>query len=422
MASEKPILLSLYGLLWTAALPILSVSRRLREGWSDRLLRGEGPEQREVWIQAASGGEAYLAVEIIERLLSRRRGRILLSSGTSQGLGVLLGSLRQMPRMREGSSVRVRYFPFDMPRVMRKALKLWQPRVVVLLETELWPGLLWACREAQVPVVVINGRLSSGSLKGYGLFRGFWENAGPREIHAVSEKDGERFRKVFTTSPVRIMKNIKFDRISITEATAEPNHVYDSFLPKGTPLLVLGSVRKEEEGDVFKVIRIVTEVVPEAVIALFPRHMHRLKRWERVLESGRIPWERRSKAQGPLKGGTILLWDRFGELNRVYGRAQAVFVGGTLRPCGGQNFLEPLRFGLVPCIGPHWDHFGWVGRAIVDMGLVREVADWRGLARALAMDLKSPAARDMILPKVDAYLKARTGGAERAAEIIGAYL
>jgi 3-deoxy-D-manno-octulosonic-acid transferase len=422
MASKKTILLSLYDLLWTAALPALAVSPRLREGWSDRLLVGEGPEKRDVWIQAASGGEAYLAIEIVRRLLSGRRGRILLSSGTSQGLGVLLGSLRQMPRMIEGSSVRVRYFPFDMPRLMRKALRLWRPRVVVLLETELWPGLLWACREARVPVVVLNGRLSGSSLKGYGLSRGFWESVGPREIHAVSPEDGERFRRIFTASQVRTMKNIKFDRIAIPDTTAGPTHIFDSLLPETTPLLVLGSVRKEEEGDVLKVIRVVTEVVPEAVIALFPRHMHRLKPWERVLESTGVPWEHRSKARGPLKGGTILLCDRFGELNRVYGRAQAVFVGGTLRPCGGQNFLEPLRFGLVPCIGPHWDHFGWVGRAIVEMGLVREVRDWRGLARRLVRDLVSPVGREEILPKVAAYLEERTGGAEKAAEIIVAYL
>lgn len=422
MSSKERLLLSLYNLLWTAALPALSASPRLREGWSDRLLVGEGPEKRDVWIQAASGGEAYLAIEIVGRLLKERRGQILLTSGTSQGLGVLLGSLRQIPRMKEGSSVRVRYFPFDRPRSMRKALRLWRPRVVVLLETELWPGLLWACRETRVPVVVLNGRLSHSSLRGYGLFRGFWESVGPREVHAVSPEDGERFRRIFTTSQVRIMKNIKFDRVSIPESPIEPTHIFDSFLPETTPLLVLGSVRKEEEGDVLKVIRVITEVVPEAVIALFPRHMHRLKSWEGVLGSSGVPWERRSKARGPLKGGTVLLCDRFGELNRVYGRAQAVFVGGTLRPCGGQNFLEPLRFGLVPCIGPHWDHFEWVGRAIVDMGLVKEVPDWQGLSRALAGDLAMPARREAILPKVASYLKERTGGAQRAAEIIAAYL
>ena len=218
------------------------------------------------------------------------------------------------------------------------------------------------------------------------------------------------------------MKNIKFDRVSIPESPFAPTYVFDSLLSENTPLLVFGSVRKEEEGDVVKVIRVVTEVVPEAVIALFPRHMHRLKSWESVLGSSGVPWERRSRARGPLKGGTVLLWDRFGDLNRVYGRAQAVFVGGTLRPCGGQNFLEPLRFGLVPCIGPHWDHFGWVGRAIVDMGLVKEVPDWRGLARVLVRDLVIPVRPDAVLTKVASYLKERTGGAQRAAEIIAAYL
>jgi 3-deoxy-D-manno-octulosonic-acid transferase len=422
MTPKNKILLSLYDLLWAAALPVLSFSPRLREGWSDRLLRGEGPELRDVWIQAASGGEAYLAVEIVQRLLSRRRGRILLSSGTSQGLGVLLGGLRQMPRMKEGSSVRVRYFPFDKPRIMRKALGLWRPRVVVLLETELWPGLLWACGEAQVPVVVMNGRLSSSSLKGYAFFRRFWEGVGPAEIHAVSPEDGKRFRQIFNRSQVRIMKNIKFDRVSIPDTITEPAHLLDPLLSETTPLLVLGSVRKEEERDVLKVIRVVTEVVPEAVIALFPRHMNRLGPWERALGTSGVPWERRSKAQGPLKGGTILLCDRFGELNKIYGRAQAVFVGGSLRPCGGQNFLEPLGFGLVPCIGPHWEHFGWVGRAIVEMGLAREVKDWRGLARALVRDLVSPARRDEVLPRVASYLKERIGGADTAADIISRYL
>ncbi len=109
--------------------------------------------------------------------------------------------------------------------------------------------------------------------------------------------------------------------------------------------------------------------------------------------------------------GTVLLWDVFGELGRAYGLARAAFVGGSLKPLGGQNFLEPLGLGTPTVTGPHWDNFAWVGRAILDLGPLREARDGDGVLEALLAFLARPPDRAAVRRAVLDYAASRTGGA-----------
>jgi len=108
--------------------------------------------------------------------------------------------------------------------------------------------------------------------------------------------------------------------------------------------------------------------------------------------------------------GTVILWDTFGELSAAYGAARAAFVGGSLKPCGGQNFLEALAQGVFPSIGPYWDNFRWVGEEVVTQGLVRRVRDRRELTAVLLEDLQHPKPRSLVRQRLDAYVAGRRGG------------
>jgi len=419
LAAGDRFLLDLYGLGWTVAIPGLFASPRIREGWRERLLKEDPGRPVDVWIQASSGGEAYLALEILSTLAVHPLPGILVTSGTSQGLGILKKGIQSIHPSRR-KSIRTVCFPFDRPGLMERALRQWRPRLMVLLETELWPGLMTACRRQGVPVVILNGRLSRKSFRAYRMFRRFWRQVRPDRILAVSTPDRDRYGALFGEQCVQLMHNIKFDRMRLDDIVGS-NPLRD-IIPEGGPFLVMGSVRKEEEGDAMEVLNSVAKLLPETISGVFPRHMHRITPWKRSLKRSGLRWLLRSEISGSVPPGSVILWDVFGELSSAYALARAVFVGGTLKPCGGQNFLEPLARGVVPCIGPYWEHFSWVGEDILAMDLVRQVNNRRELADCLVRNLSEPVPREEVLGRARDYVRERKGGTETACRVIKKYL
>jgi 3-deoxy-D-manno-octulosonic-acid transferase len=202
-------------------------------------------------------------------------------------------------------------------------------------------------------------------------------------------------------------------------ASIEP--VADLF-PATSPFIVLGSVRQQEERQIAGMMAALLERMPGAVIGLFPRHMERLVYWQMMLAKAGLPWQFRSRLSHPAKAGSIIVWDRFGELAGAYRAAKAAFVGGSLMPLGGQNFLEPLQAGILPVIGPHWDNFHWVGPEIVAEGLLQVAADWQSAVGLLAQTVAGDRSRADIRAAAQRYIAARRGGARQACDLVLKYL
>ena len=417
----KPLFLRLYDFAWGAVTPLLRFSPRLREGYEERLLKCGPRNSVDVWVQAASVGEAFLALEIVSGFGPDDIPRMLITTNTSQGADILREGLDQIGEKRK-ASVETAYFPFDAPSLMQKALKTWRPALMVLLETEFWPGLMAACKMRKIPLLVLNGRLSQRSFKAYSRFRGSLRRLGPEGIYAISPVDGERFSSLFGEDRVKLMHNIKFDRMDFDSVGPAASDDLRRIIPERVPFLVLGSVRREEERDVLHMVEGVFSQVPRTIAALFPRHSSRIESWKRRLSGAGLNWALRSRVEGPVSPGSVLVWDTFGELSAAYGLAHAAFVGGSLRPCGGQNFLEAIAQGVRPCIGPYWENFSWVGREILNTGLVREVRDWRELVDALVEDIESPGKRNLILRRAGVYINRRKGGTETACRAIASFL
>jgi 3-deoxy-D-manno-octulosonic-acid transferase len=415
--------LGLYGLAWRTALHGLKRNKRLAEGWDERVMASGPPPQAELWVQAASGGEAYLAWELLRRLpealpAGRPPLRALVTTFTSQGLGVLeqaraalAGSVDLLPA----------YFPFDLPGHVRKALQAVRPRAVVLLETELWPGLLAACRGQGVPVLIVNGRMTPKSLRGYSHLPWFWRALAPTRALAVSQADAERFARVFGPESVALMPNVKFDRLDFSAPPVQPglSPLAAEASRDENPFVILGSVRREEEADALRIIQGLRERLPGAVIGLFPRHMQRVVPWRKLLTGAGVPYVLRSAlTTGAAAAAPVILWDVFGELSAAFSLAACCFLGGSLAELGGQNFLEPLGHGVVPVIGPSWSNFAWVGEEIFEVGLVRRAADWRGVLDELCALAAEPPDRAGVRAAAAAYAQSRRGGAEAACQVV----
>lgn len=409
--------LQVYEVVWSLTVPFLRKNRKFFIGFDQRR-SGISYPSADLWIHAASAGEAYLAEVILKHLSVTRSISVLITTNTEQGMAILNATLNPEEMAKREIMIHTAYFPLDKPGIMASVVESVKPRLMVLLESELWPGLLFALKTRGCPVVVINGRMRSRSFSRYMLCKSFWKPLSPDRVSAVSESDAERFAALFPRCVVSVMPNIKFDRLTDALESRQSLYGRDS---KGLTLdkfVVLASVRREEERPVEKLLCRLLEKIPEAIIGLFPRHMDRIDHWRTVLNRVAEKWLFRTQAATPLEPGTVILWDTFGELTAAYRAASAVFVGGSLAPLGGQNFLEPLCHGLVPVIGPSWENFRWVGNEIIRSGLLRIEPDWKNAADALVEQVKAHRCPENIRARACDYIMNRKGGAIHACSII----
>jgi 3-deoxy-D-manno-octulosonic-acid transferase len=413
--------LVLYEWLWRAATPLLSRNQRLMEGFPQRIGAPFPMGPFDIWIQAASAGEAYLAGMLLDHLAATGAHRILVTTNTRQGKDIIDAAVANHSNQVDGTRCLTAYFPFDRPSLMAAAVDAIQPRVVVLLETEIWPGLLKALKSNGIPCVIVNGRMRSRSLRQYLIWPNLWRSLAPERILAVSLADAERYARLYSPERVSVVPNMKFDRLR-ADLRNDPANPVAHLIPADGALVVLGSVRREEEEAVGRMIGYLRDHQPNLVIGLFPRHMHRIGPWQDRLASAGIPCQLRSRTTAAVAPGSVILWDVFGELSKAYAAARGTFVGGTLAPLGGQNFLEPLTCGLVPVIGPSWETFDWVGEELFAKGLVRVAADWRGAAEILLETMASPPSRKAVRMALEAYLQDHQGGTAHSATAIEALL
>ena len=406
----------LYDLAWKGAVPFLSRNKRMAEGLDQRKLK-IAPPRSDVWIQAASAGESYLARSILDGWVPPKPLRVLATSNTRQGMDILDEPFSSHADGSSKLKIATAYFPFDSPSIMKRAVRAVRPSVMVLLESEIWPGLLSALKETGCKILIVNGRINQKSLDQYRIWPSVWKNLAPDRISAVSEEDARRFAMLFGKDRVRTAPNIKFDRIGPATAAKEKVDEIRDLVGDRVPFLVLASVRKEEEPFVESMIAKVLEKMPETVVGLFPRHMHRLSHWRAALDRLGVKWKDRSETVD-ISPGEVLLWDTFGELTAAFFSARAVFIGGSLAPVGGQNFLEPLTCGIVPVMGPSWFNFYWVGEEIMETGLVKMAGDWRQAADALVESLRRPADRERVREEALAFIRRRRGGTKEARRIV----
>lgn len=396
----------LYSLAWCLAAPLVFLSPRMRHGWRQRLGL-DVPTPATVWIQGASAGECAVVASLLQEL---RDVPVLATTCTAQGLEVLARS--------DHPDLRAAMLPFDLPPLVGRVLDRVRPRLVVLVETEIWPGLLLACARRGVPVVVVNGRMTPRSLAGYLFLRPVLRPAAPRRIGAMAPDDARRFGLVFGPERTAVTGNIKFDHALDAPFLSREDTPLAELVPADRTFIVLGSVRREEEPRVLELLRLLRERDPDCVLGLFPRHLHRARAWEDLLRGAGLAWARRSDLRHAAAPGTIVIWDRFGELAQAYALARRAFVGGSLARLGGQNFLEPLAQGVPACVGPHTRNFDWVGTEIFD-GLVLKSGDPAVLARTLLFP--APPREEVRRLALD-YVRARQGATARSTDLIRRHL
>jgi 3-deoxy-D-manno-octulosonic-acid transferase len=341
----------------------MATQGKYREGLWERLgrvphrLRASDP-RKTIWVHAVSVGEVLAASRLVKELSTRLpQYRVLLSTTTRTG--------QRLAKERAGAS-HAFYFPLDFPWIVKRYLRVLDPVLVVLVETELWPNLLSACRRAQIPVALVNGRISDRSLPRYLRLRRLWKGilAGISILLAQSEEDAKRLKAIGAPAGrVWFTGNLKYDVRSAEPASITA--VLREKLAPGARVLVCGSTLEGEEEILLNAFHQLLKTIPDCVMILAPRHPERFGRVAGLLKHGEEPYVRRSnwiKRPAKIKPGTIVLLDSIGELASVYALASVAFVGGSLVPAGGHNPLEPAQFAVPVVMGTHYSNF----RAVID--------------------------------------------------------
>lgn len=421
-----------YRLLWRLAFPFLKRSSRLSDGWNERMIPADWllPElpqhdgrSADIWLQAASGGEARLAVAICRSFRRDVSLRILVTTWTRQGRDVVEQALPSLRESHPALTVAVRFAPFDHPNVVRRALAAASPRLVALLETELWPGLMAACRERNIPVHIFNGRINSSTAHFGRLFSSLMADISPAAVHAVSRYDKQGFAAIFPC-PVDRMTNIKFDLAA--QALDAPLPATARLFTAAGPVFLFASVRQCEETRIPGQLLRLYKAVPNAAVVIVPRHLHRVPAWKSVLEDlAFMPMLISELMPGAcLPRKRVLIWDRFGDLPQLYAAAQAVFVGGSFGQ-GGQNFLEALAAGRIPCIGPSAHNFLWamgIGEpsqpSLVEAGLLRVAHTPKDVINIMLEQAASTRDRNTVREEFKTWLLPRQGGAAATAQLM----
>ena len=274
---------AVYNLSWSLALPWLRLNHRLAEGYHQRALKDKLAGVVDLWIQAASVGESFLALEILKTLQMEQPIQILLTSNTRQGIDILNLALPELIGDQNQIQVAVRYFPFDKPSIMAAAIAAMRPKLMVLLETEIWPGLLLALKTQNCKILIVNGRITEKSLQRYHFWPSIWPTLRPDKVLAISPADADRFGRLFGPDGIEVMSNIKFDRIAAATSCDGDKNRLKAILPAEIPFIVLASVRQAEEVPVKNIIQNILRIRPETVVGLFPRHMHRLPYWQKMM-------------------------------------------------------------------------------------------------------------------------------------------
>ena len=403
--------LALYALLPLAMLKLWWRGRRepgyrrhLWERFGEFRLAPEGPV---IWLHAVSVGEVRAAAPLVHALQAEYPNyQLLVTCMTAAG--------REAVKQLYGESVLAAWLPYDFPRALRRFLERFRPRLLVLMETELWPNLLAACREYGVPVVLANARMSEKSARGYARWPGLARPAIASlvAVCAQSAEDAARLSKLGAPH-VLVIGNLKFDAEPPADRLAE-GRAFRAGL--GTrKVLLLASTREGEEDMLLDALNCVPG---EALIAIVPRHPRRFDEVAALTAARGLSVARRSRQEAPETQHRIWLGDTMGEMAFYFAAADVAVIGGSLQPLGGQNFIEALSCATPVVLGPSVFNFAEAARLALDAGAAVQVTGAVEAMRAAAELLADDARRNAMAQAGRSLCAAHRGATGRHLQVL----
>ena len=368
------------------------------------------------WIHAVSVGEMIMGLKLARMLqASAPETRVLLSTTTSTGFELARKEL--LPGME------LIYYPLDHSSAVRRVLRIVRPARLVLVDKELWPNLLTECYRREIPVSIVNARLSPKSERGFLKWRRWIAPffAMLDKVCVQEPEDLERWSALgVRLEALHCTGALKFDfTTQETSRAAEFAAILRGLGVTGsTPILLGGSTFPGEEALLCRVLKTVRQRLPDAFLILVPRHVERTPEVETDVRNEGLRFALRQNGMAPGDRPDVLIVNTTGELRDWYAVATACFVGKSMLAIGGQNPAEPVLVGRPSIFGPHMENFAALVRQLLAAGGAMEARDEADLTAKVESLLADPARRDELTRKGREVLRIHLGATERTIALL----
>jgi 3-deoxy-D-manno-octulosonic-acid transferase len=360
--------------------------------------------EKTLWVHAVSLGEVIAAIPLIQACKAGAGDLpIVVTTMTPSGAARVQAAL--------GNTVTHLYLPYDLPDAIHRFLNAVRPIGGIIMETELWPNLIHACAKRDIPVCLMNARLSEKSLLGYQRVK-----SGMRKvlqqfawIAANSQADAERFMTLGASAArMSVTGNIKFDA-TIPERVKQESAHFHQQLGEHRLIWVAASTHAGEDEQILSAHQQLLKQYPTALLILVPRHPSRFDAVYALCQQT-FTVHRRSQLHAPLSHDVqVLLGDTMGELLLMYSVADVAFVGGSLIPHGGHNPIEPALFSKPILTGPHIFNFTDIGNQFTAAHAIDFVTDSKTLFEKLNQLMASSSLRQEMGSRAAALVEANRG-------------
>jgi len=393
--------------------------KKYRAGFLEKcgMLKPRAGARRPIWVHAVSVGEVMAAVPLIKKIKQRLPDvPLVVSTITETGNQTAHRNLKQADR--------IIYFPFDYPFIVRRVARAVNPRVFIMLETEIWPNFLRELLRRSIPVLMISGRISERSFRNYKLFSFFFKQvlAQVSRLCMQTAEDAQRIIAIGAPQErVLVGGNIKFDLQVPPITLQEQERLRTDFgFAAGQQVFIAGSTHKGEEEIVLSVFSALRRRFPQAALILAPRHPERFDETEALLRQSGLPYVRRTalKSASCPQGICVVLLDTIGELFKTYSMGTVVFIGGSLVPVGGHNVLEPAVFGKPVIFGRHMHNFREIARMLRQKQAGIQVAGPEQFTAEALRLFEDPAACEEIGRNAFRVIQENIGAVQRSVAVL----
>lgn len=398
--------------LWQRGRRAPAYRRRWRERFALQGTMGTGF----LWVHAVSVGEVMAAAPLVRKLMARYpQIPFLVTTMTPTG--------SERVQALFGDQVRHVYAPYDLPGAVNRFLHATRPRLLLVIETELWPNWIAACHRRNIPVVLANARLSARSARGYQRVRRL---AGPmlRQVDWIAAQgsaDANRFVDLGADpDKVSVTGSIKFDVELPPDAVGKARTMRHQLAP-GRPAWIAASTHEGEDELMLEAHRLILEKYPETLLILVPRHPERFETVAQLVITRGFSLARRS-CYTDCRGCQVLLGDTMGELLMLFGVTDVAFVGGSLVIHGGHNPMEPALWQLPVLSGPHVFNFQTVFGQMQEKGGLAFVDSAPALAHAVIELFEDDALRQRRGAAAYATVESNRGALQRLTDGLDRWL
>lgn len=379
--------------------------------WPERLgWLSQRPTPQSIWIHAVSVGEVQATVPLVKALSTES---IVITTMTPTGA--------QRVAALFGGRVQHFYLPYDLPAAMTRFLTQLQPRVAIIMETELWPNLLSACQQHAIPLILANARLSAQSARRYRYLGRLIQQMLTQitVIAAQTQLDAERFQALGAPR-VQVTGTIKFDQYLSAVDHNQALKLRQQWGPR--PVWIAASTHEGEEVQVLAAFDTVKTTLPQLLLVLVPRHPERFDHVARLCQHRGYTLVRRSQKPSVHLETDIYLGDTLGDLAMLYATADVAFVGGTLVAVGGHNLLEPAAVGLPIIIGEHVFECAEISQHLLAQHAAQQVSNASQLSQVVLRLLTDTPLRTQSGQNARSFFERNQGASQKLFALIQPYL